>query len=450
MREHRTKSGRLIYYATRRELETLAGYRGNDRKGRACCPIHAGDNPTALAIDWGAGWASCWSCGDAWAIRVEDHPDTKPPQNPHSNGAKLPRPRNASRHENRRQHPVEHDLDALRAGLATALAAATARLAGSPGETYLAGRGTPLDVAQALQIGWVPDGKRAGRVVFPLTGPDGLPTSAIGRAVSDQVHPKYKALASDDGYVKTLFNGAAISQAKRSGHPVIVVEGPLDAAACVAAGLPLTVALCGKGYAQPAQFHGVQTVILALDGDDAGQAGRRTLWLDLTARGIEVLVLPAAALNGAKDLAEHWQRFHEMPGQLVARATGPHMRRLGGYPMEADIPHGRGHIPPDRRSPDEGNPMDAGQPHEGATAAGREGTVEELRRQFAAYEPAMPERANDLPADLKAEAEDLAAELGNDLDALATFWEDLHRHKQVLTSEECNAATYAIWLALAP
>ncbi len=77
MREHRAKSGKLIYYATRRELETLPGYRGNDRKGRACCPIHAGDNPTALSIDWGTGWASCWSCGDAWAMRVEDHPDTK-------------------------------------------------------------------------------------------------------------------------------------------------------------------------------------------------------------------------------------------------------------------------------------------------------------------------------------------------------------------------------------
>lgn len=77
MREHRAKSGKLIYYASRHELETLPGYRGHDRKGRACCPIHAGTNPTALAIDWETGWASCWSCGDAWAIRVEDHPDTK-------------------------------------------------------------------------------------------------------------------------------------------------------------------------------------------------------------------------------------------------------------------------------------------------------------------------------------------------------------------------------------
>ncbi len=81
MHEYVAKSGKLIYYATRHGLETLPGYRGNDRKGRACCPIHNGDNPTALSIDWATGWASCWSCGDAWSIRVEDHPDTKPRQN---------------------------------------------------------------------------------------------------------------------------------------------------------------------------------------------------------------------------------------------------------------------------------------------------------------------------------------------------------------------------------
>ncbi len=61
----------------------------------------------------------------------------------------------------------------------------------------------------------------------------------------------------------------------------------------------------------------------------------------------------------------------------------------------------------------------------------------------------MPERANDLPADLKTEAQDLAAELGTDLDALVTFWSDLRRREQVLTRQECIAATYAIWLALA-
>jgi len=77
MHEHVSRNGNTIYYASRQELEALPGYRGNDRTGRACCPIHAGDNPTALAIDWATGWAHCYACGDAWAIRVADHLDTK-------------------------------------------------------------------------------------------------------------------------------------------------------------------------------------------------------------------------------------------------------------------------------------------------------------------------------------------------------------------------------------
>ena len=82
---------------------------------------------------------------------------------------------------------------------------------GSPGETYLAGRGIPFDVAQALRIGWATVGKLAGRVVFPLCGLDGLATSATGRAANDNARPKYKTLATGDGYVKTLFNGGAIA-----------------------------------------------------------------------------------------------------------------------------------------------------------------------------------------------------------------------------------------------
>jgi len=70
MIEYTSRAGNTIWYASREELERLPGYRGNDRKGRACCPTHNGDNPTALAIYWETSWASCWSCGNAWTIRV--------------------------------------------------------------------------------------------------------------------------------------------------------------------------------------------------------------------------------------------------------------------------------------------------------------------------------------------------------------------------------------------
>ncbi|MGI8548220.1 MAG: toprim domain-containing protein [Gemmatimonadaceae bacterium] len=201
-------------------------------------------------------------------------------------------------------------------------------LPASPGAVYLAERGIPLDVALELGIGWGTRGALAGRVVFPLCGPDGYPTSATGRRIhetDDRRNPKYKALDGKTGYIKTLFNGGAVAYARRTGHPLIVVEGPLDAAACVAAGLPLAVASGSTSYARPEHFSDLSTVILALDSDDAGREGRRRLWLELSGRGIEVLSLPAAALGGCKDLGEYWQRHRTMPSQLMARAIGPHL-----------------------------------------------------------------------------------------------------------------------------
>lgn len=420
MREHRAKSGKLIYYASRHELETLPGYRGNDRKGRACCPIHAGTNPTALAIDWGTGWASCWSCGDAWAIRVEDHPETKPIQN------------HATKAYPKRDHS-EHDLDVLWANLEVSIDTAAERFPGSPGETYLAGRGIPLDIVRSLRIGWGTAGTLAGRVIFPLCGPDGRATSATGRAADDRTKPKYKALPGGAGYRKALFNGGAIAQAQRTGHPLIVVEGPLDAAACVAAGLPLTVALCGAAYAHLEQFAGVRTVILALDADAAGNDGRRMLWLDLMARGIEVLPLPAAALDGAKDLGEYWQRFHTMPGQLAARVTGPHMQGAMDTPMHAGEPHAR------ESTDDRAHVIE-----EGLIPS-----LAELQQRAEEHRRYLEMTPDDLPADLRAEAEALAGELATDLDELGRFWADLHERAHLLTAEDRRAADYALQLAVA-
>ena len=250
----------------------------------------APESVAAELMTAGDGWARCFSCGDAWAIRVEDHPDAFRPRGDVA-GAAAQRPQNRPRRDEQQQHDTEHivhDLDALQAGLERAIAGAMDALPSSPGAAYLEARGISLDVALKLGIGWGTRGALAGRVVFPLCGPDGHPTSAIGRRIhetDDRRNPKYKALDGEAGYIKTLFNGGAVAYARCTGHPLIVVEGPLDAAACIAAGLPLTVAIGSTSYAHPEHFAGLVTVILALDGDDAGQAGRRDLWLALTARG---------------------------------------------------------------------------------------------------------------------------------------------------------------------
>ncbi len=201
-------------------------------------------------------------------------------------------------------------------------------------------------------------------------------------------------------------------------------------------GLPLTVALCGAAYAHPEHFSGLQTVILALDADDAGQSARRALWLDLTARGVDVLILPATALDGAKDLGEYWQRFRAMPTQLVGRVIGPHMQRATGHPMHAGAPHAR--AAESEPSWHEGTPM---------TSQGWP-IIEELQQRTAEYQRYSMMTPSDLPADLKAEAEELAIELADDLDALGQFWADLHRREHLLTADDRRAAHYTLQLAI--
>lgn len=420
MREYRATSGRLIYYATRGELEQLPGYRGNDRRGRACCPIHDGDNPTALAINWATGWASCFSCDDAFSIRVEDHPDTKGPRDHARISPSIAPGRDELRQG--KQSPALPAPD-VAAVLETAIATAAERLPTSPGVAYLAGRGIPLDVAQSLRLGWSTTGRLAGRVVFPLTDPDGRATSAIGRLPynpdpqAKRVR-KYDTLETKQGYRKTLFNGVAIAQARRSGHPLVIVEGPMDAAACVAAGIPLAVALCGKSYAHPAHFTGIHTVILALDADDAGQQGRRALWLDLTARGVKVDLLPIAALAECKDLGEYWQRYRMMPGWLAARVIGPHGLQA------ADI-----------RTPRQtSETVDISGHSTPATVSDEYGRARFLT-------------PDELPAALKAEAEALALELAHDPQARLQFRHDLERNEAMLTADDRGAAAYALLLA---
>lgn len=419
MREHRTAAGKLMYYATRAELESLPGYRGSGDRGRACCPIHNGDNPTALSIDWATGWARCFSCGDAWAIRVEDHPDaitprgdsgTKPRQNHYSTPQHRPR---ATQSRRRDPEPVAHDLGALQATLELAIAGAMDALPGSPGQRYLESRGIPLDVALSLGIGWGRAGELGGRVVFPLSGPDGHPTSATGRRIyetDNERDPKYKALDRKAGYIKTLFNGGAIAWARRTAHPLIIVEGPLDAAACVAAGLPLTVAIGSTSYKHPEHFDGVSTAILALDSDDAGQEGRRRLCEAFIARGIDVLSLPASALDGAKDLGEYWQRHHALPAMLTTRAIGPHLPSAVASP------------PPSNRPKTD---------HAGDVAP-----TETVELAF-----------DDLPAELRAEAEALALQLAADGDLYTDFVHDLDRNRATLSPEDVVAAEHAVNVA---
>ena len=397
MHEHRTTDGKTIYYAPRHELEALPGYKGHGDKYRAGCPIHGGDSYSAFQIDYKTGWGYCFKCGDAWGLRVEDHPDTKLPKD-HPAYAPTGRKQNAppptleslkrDRNIPKQQTGPLRGLGAPQTGdtpemvsthqkqaqgrLQAQIPAAMAALPGSPGAAYLKARGIDIATAQALELGWSTRGDLAGRVILPLRAPDGVPIGATGRTIRDGHNPKYKALAAGKGYLPGLFNGGAVSQAIRTGHPLLIVEGPLDAAAAYAAGYPLTVGIGSTSYKRWEHFAGVPRVILFLDNDAAGTKARAGVYASLQALVPDVRVLTPAAqamiLEGAKDLGEYWQEHRRMPPILGAMLTGPYQlqgpplqAQENDHPMEGKSPHGR---------PENRNPMEAPKPHGDYSIAG--------------------------------------------------------------------------------
>lgn len=485
MHEHRTPDGKTMYYMYRADLERLPGHKGHGDTYRARCPIHGGDSNSAFQINYATGWGHCFKCGDEWSLRVADHPETKLPKGhpdyrpaDHKRDATPPTLESLQRDRNTRKQqtppylaPVSpqtretpksdptHANDA-RKRLQAQIPAAMDALPGSPGAAYLESRGIDLNTARALQIGWSTRGDLANRVILPLTGPDGVPIGATGRALPGGRNPKYRALAAGKGYSPGLFNGGAVSQAIQTGHPLLIVEGPLDAAAAYAAGYPLTVGIGSTSYKRWDHFAGLQRAILLLDNDDAGIGARSRAYTALLEIVPDVKVLTPAALQtileGAGDLGEYWQRYQRMPPILGGIIMGPHIPNrtkpdekavkpvpdsgdpppaANDHPMEANTPHG---------SPAaNGDPMSIERPHEVPAIeapmqeqnphARVELTGDAVRAMFA-----------DLPTGLQVEALELIERLQHDRDFAKAFRADFYDAYAVLSTPDRVAVLWAL------
>lgn len=479
MHEHRTPEGKTIYYMSRADLERLPGHKGHGDTYRARCPIHGGDSNSAFQINYQSGWGHCFKCGDEWSVRVTDHPDTKlPKDHPDYQAAdhkrSSPPPTLASlaaaRNTRKLQTPPPNapespqtgntpknapvPMDDARRRLQGQIPAAMDALPGSPGAAYLESRGIDLDTARALRIGWMPNYPRwnsAGTkqrpepsVVFPYTAPDGEIVGATGRTIRPDEKIRYYALPESRGYYPALFNGGAVSQVIETGHPLLIVEGPLDAAAAYAAGYPLTVGIGSTSYKRWDHFAGVQRAILLLDNDNSGIGARGRAYTALVEYVPDVKVLTPAALQtileGAGDLGEYWQRYQRMPPILGGIIMGPHIPNRtkpdekaakpvpdSGDPapvendqaMDARATHGRAAIE---------TPMQEQNPH-----AGIELTGDAVRAMFA-----------DLPIGLQVEALELIERLQHDRDFAKAFRADFYDAYAVLDTPDRVAVLWAL------
>lgn len=322
MREHTSRNGHTIYYYSRAELERLDGYTGsrNGQRARACCPIHRGNNRTALDINYKTGWATCYVCGpEAFSIRVDDHPDTWQGNVPagaggvFSGGRRLgTRPAAPQRPVRRAEAPAQAPdvLEALRARVE----AYSAAYAGSPAAEYVRGRGIPDAIAQRLGWGYVADDRYLSRhrLFIPFTDAAGTITGGMGRALDSTTKPKTLNLRNRDGYRTLPVNTPAIVAARSARAPLVVVEGAFDAAACLAGGIRYVVALNGVRI-EPELFAGVPRVFLAFDADETGE--------EAAARFRRAVVVHADTweegdLTACKDVAAYWQEHQRLPPSL--------------------------------------------------------------------------------------------------------------------------------------
>jgi len=175
-------------------------------------------------------------------------------------------------------------------------------LEGSRGEAYLRGRGLPLEVCQSAKVKWSPSWLKRPAVVFPIYDDEGTLVAAQGRYIDGREDPKARTLGRKKSGV---FLTSGFWEQVRKGAPVIITEAPIDALSLSACGFP-ALALCGKsGWPQwlPIQC-AFKEVVIAFDGDAAGESGAIKLSPILDALGAKVRRLVPEAAKDWNEMLE--------------------------------------------------------------------------------------------------------------------------------------------------
>jgi DNA primase len=200
-------------------------------------------------------------------------------------------------------------------------------------------RGYDGDTVRAYRIGWAPDGRDVlvrelglpapalvdaglatvdergrhvdffrGRVLFPIFAPDGQPVGAGGRLLPGGRGPKYKNTSATAVYDKSrvLYGLNWAKKAVVERGRVVVCEGYTDVIGFHAAGVGEAVATCGTALAEghvKLLTNFARRIVLAYDGDGAGQAAAERFYEWERRYEVEIRVIDLAAGSDPADLA---------------------------------------------------------------------------------------------------------------------------------------------------
>jgi Toprim-like len=215
--------------------------------------------------------------------------------------------------------------------------AATAPLPGTPGARYLeARRGIPLAVAEACGVRYARDWYGAPAVVFPCHDRAGGLVAANGRYLAPRAgQPKTRTCGD-------LKLGAFAAPGAWAHDPLVLVEGPVDALALCAAGLPAVALVETRPPVWLTERTFGRRVAVALDADAGGDAGAAALVARLAELGALPVRWRPPAGPGVKDWGDLAAPARGGPAALLpvlaALRRGPGPAGASGAAASAGVP----------------------------------------------------------------------------------------------------------------
>jgi DNA primase len=220
---------------------------------------------------------------------------------------------------------------------------------GGAGAEYLRSRGISPETARHWQLGFA-----GGRLTIPLNDASGQTVGFCGRAIGSQ-EPKYRNSSGDLLFQRNglVFGLDQAAEAIRKESIALLMEGPLDVIQLHQAGFTNAVACLGTSVSelqlQLLRRHGMKHLLIALDGDSAGQSATEKLieqlQPQLVAGGLSasVVQLPEGqdadglirsqgptAVEGLIASAQHWLewRLDRLLAPLAAESASPSLGTL--------------------------------------------------------------------------------------------------------------------------
>jgi DNA primase len=228
---------------------------------------------------------------------------------------------------------------------------------GGAGADYLHARGISAETAHTWQLGVA-----GGRLTIPLNDASGQTVGFCGRAIGGQ-EPKYRNSSGDLLFQRNglVFGLDQAAEAIRKQGTALLVEGPLDVIQLHQAGFTHAVACLGTSVSelqlQLLRRQGMKHLLIALDGDSAGQAATERLieqlQPQLVAGGLSVSVVQLSegqdadgllraqgptAVEGLITSARHWLewRLERLVAPLLITAGSPALETLQAVELEGD------------------------------------------------------------------------------------------------------------------